>query len=63
MMKKDKKRLETKRNKYHFCDGKAKSNGILSFNKTSLQKESHEYSKNLSEEEKEKKNKICKEQI
>ena len=28
-MKKDKKRLETKRNKYHFCDGKAKSNGIL----------------------------------
>lgn len=37
-MKKDKKRLETKRNKYHFCDGKAKSNEILSFNKTSLQK-------------------------
>lgn len=37
-MKKDKTRLETKRNKYHFCDGKAKSNEILSFNKTSLQK-------------------------
>ena len=56
------KRLITEINKYHFGDGKAEAMVYCDFHTTRLQEQSCDYYRNLSEE-KEKKNRTCKELI
>ena len=50
MMKKDKqkKKIETKRSKYHFSDGKAKAMEYYGFKNTRLQEQPCDYCKSLS---------------